>query len=102
LNREDVRDFDVDLIGRADSRGNAAHNRALGHERAKRVRDILVAYGVDRERLHVKTAGESGALGYTGFYSYGYDRRVDAVISNQTHAPRGRTDRLTSVLGMRQ
>lgn len=48
------------------------------------VAEVLIAHGVDQERLLVKSDGEAGAVGHTddSMASLGYDRRVDIVVMN--------------------
>lgn len=88
LNRPDMRDRDVEVVGRADSRGDAAYNLDLGRRRAESVKSTLVAGGIDEERIHTSSAGERRALGDEGgAYSYGYDRRADVTIRATPHRP---------------
>jgi OOP family OmpA-OmpF porin len=47
----------VEIVGRADRIGRAAHNRKLSEQRAEAVRDYLVAQGMDRSKITVSGAG---------------------------------------------
>jgi outer membrane protein OmpA-like peptidoglycan-associated protein len=90
LNRPDAQDYDVVLIGRADVRGSADYNARLGMERARRVRALLIAHGMDPSRVHISSRGEHEAKGFLSMYAHGYDRRVDLVIRRAPHAPSAR------------
>lgn len=48
----------AELIGYADEVGNAAYNQQLSEKRAKKVFDILVASGINANRLSITGAGE--------------------------------------------
>ncbi len=48
----------AELIGYADEVGNPTYNQQLSEKRAKRVFDILVASGIDADRLSITGAGE--------------------------------------------
>lgn len=48
----------AELIGYADEVGNTAYNQQLSEKRAKRVFDILVASGINADRLSITGAGE--------------------------------------------
>ena len=48
----------AELIGYADEVGNPTYNQQLSEKRAKRVFDILVASGIDANRLTITGAGE--------------------------------------------
>ena len=87
LNRPEVREHDMEIIGRTDSFGSEQYNIALARARARTVKEILTRYGVDTDRMRVNAAGERGAKGYMGDYSHGYDRRVDVILVGQSHAP---------------
>ncbi len=77
----------ISLQGRADSRGSTGYNAALGLRRAVRVKRLLVDAGVTASRISTASKGDIGAVGDDVRYSYGYDRRVDAIV-HVTHAPR--------------
>jgi len=47
----------VRLDGHADERGTTEYNMALGEKRAKAVRDVLVRYGVESQRLETTSFG---------------------------------------------
>lgn len=80
LNAPDHREADVRLVGRTDADGSAEYNQQLGLERAKGVKDLLIAHGVDASRISVASAGESGAQAHRDpAVGSGYDRRVDVV-----------------------
>ena len=70
----------VQLIGRADARGESNYNMALGAQRAGGVADYLAHLGVARSRLDVTSRGELDAVGVDegGFQT---DRRVDIVLA---------------------
>ena len=89
LNRPDMRDKDIEIVGRADSRGSSAYNVDLGRRRAESIKKALVDAGVDEERIVTSSEGKANAVGSeAGTYSYGYDRRVDVSISSTPHRPR--------------
>jgi OOP family OmpA-OmpF porin len=89
LDRPELKEADLAIVGRADSRGNAAYNAELGLKRAESVKKLLVAAGIDGDRIHTASSGSDGALGDDkGMYSYGYDRRVDVLLTGIVHAPR--------------
>lgn len=52
----------AELIGYADSVGNADYNANLSERRAKAVYDILIATGVDQDRLTYKGGGEDDSV----------------------------------------
>ena len=88
MNSPRMRDLDIEIVGRADSRGSSAYNVDLGRRRAESVKGTLVAAGVDEARIITSSVGKSGAVGNdVGSYSYGYDRRVDVMISTTAHSP---------------
>jgi outer membrane protein OmpA-like peptidoglycan-associated protein len=47
----------VRIVGHADARGDAAHNEALGADRARAVRGLLVSLGVSPVRAEVSSEG---------------------------------------------
>ncbi|MEO7037707.1 MAG: OmpA family protein [Polyangiaceae bacterium] len=75
------------LVGRADDRGPTGYNRELGMKRAQRIEQLLIDNGLSASRIQVKSAGESGAEGQSPASSYGYDRRVDVIVTGGAHAP---------------
>ena len=48
----------VEIEGHCDSRGTSEYNLALGAQRARSVREILISYGVDANRLSTVSYGE--------------------------------------------
>ena len=52
----------AELIGYADEIGNPNYNKALSEKRAQKVKDILVASGVDGSRLTVTGDGEDASV----------------------------------------
>lgn len=52
----------AELIGYADEVGNATYNQQLSEKRAKRVFNILVASGIDANRLSITGAGEDTGI----------------------------------------
>jgi OmpA-OmpF porin, OOP family len=87
LDRPGLRDAQLSLVGRADTRGSAAYNVRLALRRAERVKSLLVLAGMATDRIRVSSSGERDAVGDDKQYSYGYDRRVDAII-DVVHTPR--------------
>lgn len=87
LDQPKFQDVPISLEGRADSRGAAGYNAALGLRRALHVKKLLVEAGVLASRITTGSKGDTGAVGDDVRYSYGYDRRVDAIV-HVTHAPR--------------
>jgi peptidoglycan-associated lipoprotein len=89
LNRPELAQQPVELVGRADAKGRAEYNLDLGRKRAGRVREILMEQGVTAARITVTSRGAAdvSATG-DGVYEEGFDRRVDINILGTTHAPR--------------
>jgi peptidoglycan-associated lipoprotein len=54
----DNQDVKITVEGNSDERGSREYNLALGEERAKSVRDILVSNGVDAARVDTVSYGE--------------------------------------------
>ncbi len=52
----------IEIAGHTDSTGNAAMNQKLSEERAKKVKEALVAFGISPNRLVAKGYGESQPL----------------------------------------
>lgn len=69
----------IDLVGRADSRGDSEYNMALGAQRASAVFERLFTLGVDPGQMGESSLGELGA---TGKEENGWrrDRRVDITL----------------------
>ena len=87
LKSETALDRPIEIVGHADVRGSSVRNLKLGLARAERVRDILVARGVDAERMQVRSVGEHAALGFLPSYSHGFDRRVDIALVYEGREP---------------
>lgn len=87
LNQPKYVGVQVALVGRADRRGTSGYNTDLALRRAVRVKQLLVDAGMAAPRISTDTRGAAGAVGDDVQFSYGYDRRVDAVV-NAVHAPR--------------
>jgi len=64
------------LVGRADPRGEAEYNMALGSRRADAVRQYLFSLGIDPSNIEVTSRGKLDATG-TDEASWARDRRVD-------------------------
>ena len=87
LDRPKYTSVQLSLVGRADRRGATAYNQALALRRAIRVKKLLVDAGMTADRISTASRGDLGAVGGGVEYSYGYDRRVDALVQ-EIHAPR--------------
>lgn len=71
------------IEGHCDERGTEEYNLALGEKRAREVRDYLLKYGINPERLSVISYGESmPAVAGSGEKSWSKNRRAQfAVLS---------------------
>ena len=87
MNKAGMESRHVLLVGRADPRGTDAYNDKLGQRRSDNIKALLVAAGIAADRIETISEGERDAKGNLPDYSYGYDRRVDVVVSNYTHRP---------------
>lgn len=70
---------DVNLIGRADPRGETEYNMTLGAKRARQVHQFLAALGVPDNKLHETSRGELDATGKDEA-GWRLDRRVDVKL----------------------
>jgi peptidoglycan-associated lipoprotein len=66
----------IELVGRADPRGETEYNLTLGASRAASVNGYLLALGVGASQLRPTSRGELDASG-TDEESWRLDRRVD-------------------------
>ena len=71
----------VNLVGRADPRGEPEYNMTLGGSRADTVKRYMVDLGVGRERMLGTSRGEMDATG-TNESGWAHDRRVDVELAN--------------------
>jgi peptidoglycan-associated lipoprotein len=69
----------VDLIGRADPRGESEYNMTLGAKRARSAHAFLASLGVASEKLFDTSRGELDATG-TDEQGWRNDRRVDVKL----------------------
>jgi peptidoglycan-associated lipoprotein len=70
----------VDLVGRADPRGETEYNMTLGAKRARSVHTFLGGLGVPGEKLRDTSRGELDAKG-TDEEGWRKDRRVDVRLA---------------------
>jgi len=70
----------VDLVGRADPRGETEYNMTLGAKRARSVHTFLGGLGVPGDKLRDTSRGELDAKG-TDEEGWRKDRRVDVRLS---------------------
>ena len=70
----------VDLVGRADPRGETEYNMTLGAKRARSVHTFLGGLGVPGEKLRDTSRGELDAKG-TDEEGWRKDRRVDVRLT---------------------
>jgi outer membrane protein OmpA-like peptidoglycan-associated protein len=99
LNKPGLESRHVLLVGRADPRGTDAYNMKLGEERAQSIKDFLVSSGLSADRVDIASEGKRGAKGRAPVvvegqidpsmprFTYGYDRRVDVVVTGGAHHP---------------
>lgn len=71
----------MNLIGRADPRGSADYNLALGGRRADNVKALIVAESMNEARVSTTSRGEMDAAG-TDEPSWANDRTVDVKLGN--------------------
>jgi peptidoglycan-associated lipoprotein len=91
LGKPELEGLQLSIVGRADARGNTAHNADLAQKRAESVQKLLLDAGIAVDRLSISSRGASGAVGTDkpeDPYSHGYDRRVDVVLVGVSRTPR--------------
>lgn len=71
----------VDLVGRADPRGETEYNMTLGAKRARAAHTFLAGLGVANDKLFDTSRGELDATG-TDEQGWKRDRRVDVKLRN--------------------
>ncbi len=59
LNSEGMNSTDIYVVGHTDSRGADDHNQGLSERRAQAIRDALVLFGVNPDRIHAIGRGET-------------------------------------------
>src|SRR5262245_26697673 len=69
----------VDLVGRADPRGETEYNMTLGARRARHVHNFMGSAGVPSDKMHDTSRGELDATGKDEA-GYRLDRRVDVKL----------------------
>lgn len=89
LNAPERRQMQLILLGQTDASGSREYNEELGRERAQFVKNALIHYGLDADRMEIVSLGESTAhptsQGEDGRNPA--DRRVDVVQIGIVHAP---------------
>lgn len=76
-----LRGRSVQLVGRADSRGEPEYNMTLGGSRADTVHRYMIDLGVGRDRMKATSRGEMDAVGKDEA-GWAHDRRVDVELAN--------------------
>lgn len=71
----------VVVIGYTDPSGSRAYNKLLGYERADAVAAALVAQGISRERIFVKSYGEAKAKDSLSEKDWAKDRKVTLRVA---------------------
>ncbi len=68
----------IEIIGHTDSIGSIEYNIDLSVRRAKKVKQMLIDRGVDKDRIYISGKGESQpALANNNFWRRTYNRRVE-------------------------
>jgi peptidoglycan-associated lipoprotein len=79
--REDA-SIQLRIDGHADERGSDEYNLALGLRRATAVKDFLAGYGIDPNRLEVRSFGENSPLDpRSNEEAYAKNRRAEFQIT---------------------
>ena len=77
----------IRIDGFTDPRGSEAFNLDLAHRRAENVANYLVEQGIDRNRIVVRSMGESQASASNDDYlAYAQDRKVELSLDNSLTA----------------
>ena len=72
---------DIEVIGHTDRTASAEYNHQLSLNRARAIRDMLVAKGIDAQRVHVTGHGENNPLIETpDDVSEPLNRRVEIIV----------------------
>ncbi|UCC79462.1 MAG: peptidoglycan-associated lipoprotein Pal [Candidatus Zixiibacteriota bacterium] len=72
------------IEGHCDERGTEEYNLALGEKRARAVRDYLVKYGINPERISVISYGESTPADYGhGEKAWAKNRRAQFTVLSE-------------------
>jgi peptidoglycan-associated lipoprotein len=79
VTRGPLKGRDLNLVGRADPRGEAEYNMALGEHRAGSAWRYLTALGVDKGKLAETSRGKLDATG-SDEQGWARDRRVDILL----------------------
>lgn len=76
-------DIGIFIYGNTDNRGTGENNYLLGKERAEWMKDMLVSYGLNAEKIKVESNGESQPV-YENNTEVGRskNRRVDIIIKD--------------------
>ncbi len=69
---------EVVLVGHTDPRGSDEFNKELGKSRAETIADLLVDAGMPKDKLVIRSAGESGASAEAD--EWPSDRRVQIAL----------------------
>lgn len=75
-------ELNIRLDGYADPRGNASYNQALSEQRVQAVVDLLIANGIESNRINTYSHGDSQSSASSGDYdSYALERVVKIELS---------------------
>jgi outer membrane protein OmpA-like peptidoglycan-associated protein len=75
----------IEVQGYADERGEESHNQKLSEARARSVRELLVRWGIERERISSVGFGTSNPrVTDKSYRAYRKNRRVEFKITRQT------------------
>ncbi|NOU29096.1 MAG: OmpA family protein [Polyangiaceae bacterium] len=74
-----LKSHSIQLVGRADPRGDTEYNIALGAYRAESVAEYLRSHGVTATQISVTSRGDLDAVGYDED-TWAVDRRVDVKL----------------------
>jgi peptidoglycan-associated lipoprotein len=72
----------LNLVGRADPRGDSEYNMVLGSQRASAVSSALESLGLASAQISASSRGEMDAKG-TDEATWADDRRVDVRLSSR-------------------